>query len=184
MNDVTVTVSGNVGSTPALHVNAAKNLQWSTFRMASTRRYVNENGDWTDGATLWFTVKAWRAAAANVVESVHKGIPVVVTGRLEVEEWTGSEGEQRTGLVIVATAIGVDATRGKVGFTRVVHHDTVPDDAPVTPVDRGGLVATRPGDTDPFGLDALAPGGAADLLGDEGDQGDGAGVGQRELVNA
>lgn len=181
MNDVTVTVSGNVGSTPALHVNAAKNLQWSTFRMASTRRYRGENGDWTDGATLWFTVKAWRAAAANVVESVHKGIPVVVTGRLEVEEWTGSEGEQRTGLVIVATAIGVDATRGKVGFTRVVHHDTVPDDAPV---DRGELAATRPGDSDPFALDALGSRSAADLLGDEGDQGDGAGVGQRELVNA
>jgi single-strand DNA-binding protein len=184
MNDVTVTVSGNVGSTPALHVNAAKNLQWSTFRMASTRRYVNENGDWTDGATLWFTVKAWRAAAANVVESVHKGIPVVVTGRLEVEEWIGSEGEQRTGLVIVATAIGVDATRGKVGFTRVVHHDTVPDGAPVTPVDRGELAAVRPGDDDPFALDALGSGSAAALLGDEGDQGDDAGVGQRELVNA
>lgn len=184
MNDVTVTVSGNVGSSPALHVNTAKNLQWSTFRMASTRRYVNENGEWTDGATLWFTVKAWRAAAANVVESVHKGIPVVVTGRLEVEEWTGSEGEQRTGLVIVATAIGVDATRGKVGFTRVVHHDTVPDDAPVTPVDRGELAATRPGDVDPFGLDALGSGSAAELLRDEGDQGDDAGVGQRELVNA
>ncbi|MFD6138621.1 single-stranded DNA-binding protein [Promicromonospora sp. NPDC060271] len=181
MNDVMVTVSGNVGSDPALHVNTAKNLQWSTFRMASTRRYRGENGDWTDGATLWFTVKAWRAAAANVVESVHKGIPVVVTGRLEVEEWTGPEGEQRTGLVIVATAIGVDATRGRVGFTRVVHHDTVPED---TLVDRGGLTATGPGDADPFGLDALGPGSAAELLRDEGDQGGEAGVGQRELVNA
>ena len=181
MNDVTVTVSGNVGSTPALHVNTAKNLQWSTFRMASTRRYRGENGEWTDGATLWFTVKAWRAAAANVVESVHKGIPVVVTGRLEVEEWIGSEGEQRTGLVIVATAIGVDATRGKVGFTRVVHHDTVPDDAPV---DRSELAPTQPGDADPFGIDVLGSRSAADLLGDEGDQDDDAGVGQRELVNA
>jgi single-strand DNA-binding protein len=184
MNDVTVTVSGNVGSTPALHLNAAKNLQWTTFRMASTRRYVNENGDWTDGATLWFTVKAWRAAAANVVESLHKGIPVVVTGRLEVDEWTGPEGQQRTGLMIVATAIGVDATRGKVGFTRVVHHDTVPDDAPVTREDRGELAATRPGDVDPFELDLLAPGSAVDPLGDEDDQGDAVGVGQRELVNA
>jgi single-strand DNA-binding protein len=184
MNDVTVTVSGNVGSTPALHLNAAKNLQWSTFRVASTRRYVNENGEWTDGATLWFTVKAWRTAAANVVESVHKGMPVVVTGRLEVDEWTGPDGEQRTGLVIVATAIGVDATRGKVGFTRVVHHDSVPDDAPVTPADRGELAATRPGDADPFALDVLAARSAADLLGDEGDPGDDIGVGPRELVNA
>lgn len=189
MNDVTVTVSGNVGNTPALHLNSAKNLQWATFRVASTRRYRDENGEWTDGATLWFTVKVWRAAAANVVESVHKGVPVVVTGRLEVDEWTGADGQQRTGLVIVATAIGVDATRGKVGFTRLVHHDTVPGsqgegDAPVTPADGGELAAARPGDDDPFALGALPPGSADDLLGDERDQGDGAGVGQRELVNA
>jgi single-strand DNA-binding protein len=181
MNDVTVTVQGNAGSTPVLHLNAAKNLEWTTFRVASTRRYVNENGDWTDGATLWFTVKAWRTAALNVVESVHKGVPVVVTGRLELDEWTGPEGQQRAGLVIVATAIGVDATRGKVGFTRVVHHDTVPDGAPV---DRGELTATRPGDVDPFGLDALTSPGADELLGDEGNAGDDSGVGQRELVNA
>jgi single-strand DNA-binding protein len=184
MNDVTVTVQGNAGSTPALHLNAAKNLEWTTFRVASTRRYRDENGDWTDGATLWFTVKAWRTAALNVVESVHKGVPVVVTGRLELDEWTGPDGQQRTGLVIVATAIGVDATRGKVGFTRVVHHDTVPDGAPVAPVDRGGLTASRPGDVDPFGLDALASPGADELLGDEGNAGDESGVGQRELVNA
>lgn len=203
MNDVTVTVSGNVGNTPVLHLNSAKNLEWTTFRVASTRRYRNENGDWTDGPTLWFTVKAWRAAAANVVESVHKGIPVVVTGRLEVDEWIGTDGQQRTGLVIVATAIGVDATRGKVRFTRVVHHDTVPDGAPVTPVDRGELSAVRPGDADPFGLDALTSETVDGLLGDEDDQGDDSGApphevsslrsgtsqgpqgnGQRELVNA
>lgn len=182
MNDVTVTVQGNAGSTPALHLNAARDLEWTTFRVASTRRYVNENGDWTDGATLWFTVKAWRAAALNVVESVHKGVPVVVTGRLEVDEWTGPDGQQRTGLVIVATAIGVDATRGKVGFTRVVHHDTVPGGAPVTPADRGELSAARPGDDDPFALDALASGSADAFLGDE--EGDDSGIGQRELVNA
>jgi single-strand DNA-binding protein len=181
MNDVTVTVSGFAGNTPALHVNAAKDLEWTTFRVASTRRYVNENGEWTDGATLWFTVKAWRAAAANVVESVHKGVPVVVTGRLEVDEWTGPDGQQRTGLVIQASAIGVDATRGKVAFTRVVHHGTVPDGAPAGPDDSGELAAAQPGDIDPFALDALDPGGAADVLGDEGDN---YGIGQRELVNA
>ncbi|MFC8796739.1 single-stranded DNA-binding protein [Promicromonospora sp. NPDC057138] len=184
MNDVTVTVSGNTGSTPVLHLNAAKNLEWTTFRVATSRRYMNENGDWTDGPTLWFTVKAWRAAAANVVESVHKGVPVVVTGRLDVDEWTGPDGQQRTGLVIHATAVGVDATRGKVGFTRVVHHDTVPDGAPVTRVGSGELAAARPGDADPFALDALASGSAGDVRGDEDDPGDDAGVGQRELVNA
>lgn len=180
MKDVMVTVSGNVGNTPALHIS--KGTEWTTFRVASTRRRRNENGDWTDGPTLWFTVKAWRAAALNVVDSVHKGDPVVVSGRLEVDEWTGPEGESRMGLVVNASAIGVDATRGRVAFTRVVRHDTVPDGAPGS---SGELVAVSAGDADPFGLDVLEPDGSgAGAQGDEDDAGDHTGVGQRELVTA
>jgi single-strand DNA-binding protein len=187
MNDVTVTVSGFAGNTPALHLNAAKDREWTTFRVASTRRYVNENGEWTDGATLWFTVKAWRSAAANVAKSVRKGDPVVVTGRLEVDEWTGPDGQQRSGLVINASAVGVDATRGRVEFSRVVHHGGAADGAPGARADGEELTAARPGDDDPFALDVLAAGGAVDVPEGEdeaGDESDDAGTGQRELVNA
>ncbi|MFI6423565.1 single-stranded DNA-binding protein [Promicromonospora sp. NPDC050880] len=178
MKDVMVTVSGFVGNNPALHVNPVKEREWTSFRVASTRRYVNEDGDWTDGKTLWFTVKAWRAAAASVARSVHKGDPVVVTGRLEVDEWTGPEGQERMSLVIVASAIGLDATRGKVEFTREVHH--VPA-----------------GEADPFAVQAPAPAGggvpddARELEGEGGAPAPGSGAtasadgeGQRELVNA
>jgi len=181
MNDVTVTVSGFAGNTPALHLNAAKDLEWTTFRVASTRRYVNDSGSWTDGATLWFTVKAWRTAAANVIRSVRKGDPVVVTGRLELDEWTGADGQPRTGLVVNATAVGVDATRGRVEFTRVVHHDTVPDGAPKARADGGELTPTRPGEIDEFTIDELAADGAAEIREGEDDE---AGAGQRELVTA
>lgn len=198
MNDVTVTVSGFAGSTPALHVSkdTAKGLEWTTFRVASTRRYVNDDGDWTDGATLWFTVKAWRAAALNVVRSVRKGDPVVVTGRLEVDEWTGPDGQQRTGLVINASAVGVDATRGKVEFARVVHRESLPDGAPGVPAGSsagGEMVAALPGDADPFALDAPGGEGGERYVDDEphvdGEQqtegrGDAAGTGHRELVTA
>lgn len=181
MNDVTVTVSGFAGNDPTLYSNGTKNREWTTFRVASTRRYVNENGEWTDGATLWFTVKAWRQAALNVVRSVRKGVPVVVTGRLEVDEWTGADGQQRTGLVVNASAIGVDATRGRVEFMRVVHQGTPPGETPGAPVDDGELVATRPGDADPFALDVLTAEG--DVLTAE-DTAGSSGGGQRELVNA
>ncbi|WP_369371627.1 single-stranded DNA-binding protein [Promicromonospora sp. Populi] len=181
------------GNTPVLHMSNGN--AWTTFRVASTRRRRTDNGDWTDGPTLWFTVKAWRAAALNVVDSVHKGCPVVVSGRLEVDEWTGPKGEQRLGLVVNASAVGVDATRGRVTFARVVHHDTVPDGAPVAdgaPVDPGELVPVPAGEADPFGLDALASAGmGADASGVDGgaggdldDEGDHTGVGPRELVTA
>lgn len=160
MNDVTVTVSGRAGNTPALHTG--KDKDYAMLRVASTRRFLNDDGDWTDGPTLWFTVKAWRTAAANLSRSVRKGDPVVVTGRLELDQWTTQDGERRSDLVIQATAVGVDATRGKVEYSRVVHHESLvpaPRDADGLPVD-------------PFAVDAL------DREGDE------AGVGQRELVTA
>ncbi|MFD7312264.1 single-stranded DNA-binding protein [Promicromonospora sp. NPDC059942] len=180
MNDVTVTVSGFAGNSPALHTGTGK--PFAMFRVASTRRYVNDAGEWTDGATLWFTVKAWRTAAVNLVRSVRKGDPVVVTGRLEMDEWAGPEGEPRSGLVIAATGVGVDATRGKVEYSRLVHHDPVPGsrgegDVADLPGD-AGLVTVRAGETDPFDVDLSGAGG------DEEDQGDGAGVGPRELVTA
>lgn len=185
MNDVTVTVSGFAGSTPALHVSkdAAKDLQRTTFRVASTRRYMNENGEWTDGATLWFTVKAWRAGALNVVRSVRKGDPVVVTGRLEVDEWTAPDGQQRMGLVINASAVGVDATRGKVEFARVVHRDVLPDGAPGASGGGEEMVAVRPGDVDSFALDEPNA-DDADGADGPGNAGEVAGAGRRELVTA
>ncbi|MFC7021518.1 single-stranded DNA-binding protein [Promicromonospora thailandica] len=163
MKDVMVTVSGFVGNNPALHVNPAKDRQWTTFRVASTRRYVNDDGEWTDGRTLWFTVKAWQAAAANVARSVRKGDPVVVTGRLEIDEWTGPDGQERMTLEIAASAVGIDATRGKVEFSRMVHHGPL-------------------GAPDPFAVDA--PAGDDEPAPDTGAAPEPEGEGQRELVNA
>ncbi|GGM30556.1 single-stranded DNA-binding protein [Promicromonospora citrea] len=169
MKDVVVTVSGFAGSNPALHVTPDKDKEWTSFRVASTRRYVNDDGEWTDGRTLWFTVKAWRAAAQNVVRSVRKGDPVVVTGRLEVDEWTGPDGQERVSLVIAASAVGIDATRGRVEFSRLVHHGRPADDPfAVVPPDEGG--EARP--------DAPLPDGGLDGVPDLD------GTGRRELVTA
>jgi single-strand DNA-binding protein len=103
---------------------------------------------------------------------VRKGDPVVITGRLEVDEWTGPDGQQRSGLVINASAVGVDATRGRVEFSRVVHHGGAADGAPGGPADGEELTAARPGDDDPFALDVLAAGGAVDVPDGEDDAGD------------
>ncbi|MFD0530150.1 single-stranded DNA-binding protein [Kitasatospora arboriphila] len=50
--------------------------------MATTeRRFDRGTGDWVDGETSWVTVVAWRWLATNLVSSVNKGDPVVVSGR-------------------------------------------------------------------------------------------------------
>lgn len=132
MSDVNVTVIGHVGTNPTLS-RSANGTEWSTFRMASTRRVRDaRTGDWRDGETLWFTVKTWNDRARNVAASVKKGDPVVVTGRLAVEEWEGTQEirlpdggtvtapEPRHALVVEAQHVGPDATRGLVRYVPVV----------------------------------------------------------------
>jgi single-strand DNA-binding protein len=132
MSDVNVTVVGHVGTNPTLSMSE-NGTEWSTFRMASTRRVRDPlTGQWSDGATLWFTVKTWRDKARNVAHSLRKGDPVVVTGRLMVDEWTSEREvglpdgttttfpEQRYKLVVEAQHVGPDATRGIVRYAPVI----------------------------------------------------------------
>ncbi len=119
-SDITVTVAGFVGTTPRLFATQHGN-DYTSFRVAHTRRqFDRERGEWVDGRTTWFTVKAWRAVARNVAASLRKGDPVVVSGRLTVDEWAGADGP-RTDLVVEATALGPDLTRGEAQFRHTVH---------------------------------------------------------------
>lgn len=133
-NDVTVTLAGFMGTTPKLFTSPTGN-DFTSFRIASTTRYLDRSrGEWVDGRTIWFTVKAWRAMAQNVAASLRKGDAVVVTGRLAVDEWTSPEGP-RTNLVIEASALGPDLTRGRAQFQHTVHRTGQPDgvtDAPAS----------------------------------------------------
>ncbi len=159
-SDVTVTLAGFVGTNPRLFTSE-HGADYTSFRVAHTHRYRDQARDeWVDGQTIWFTVKVWRGVARNVSSSLRKGDAVVVTGRLRVDEWTTPEGI-RTSLVVEATALGPDLTRGEALLRRTVHRREL-DGAAAGP--DGGL-----GDIAEAGeLDR--PGGQG---GDEGAGGDG-----------
>jgi single-strand DNA-binding protein len=119
-SDVTVTLAGFVGTSPRLFTSES-GTDYTSFRVAHTQRYHDRaRGEWVDGRTTWFTVKAWRGVARNVASSLRKGDPVVVTGRLSLDEWTGPEGP-RTTLVVEASALGPDLSRGEASFRPTVH---------------------------------------------------------------
>lgn len=164
MSDVNVTVVGHAGTEPSLSTSP-NGVEWTTFRLASTRRVRDpRTGEWADGETLWFTVKAFRDKARHLSLSVRKGDPVVVTGRFSTEEWDGervhvlADGstvtvtEKRYRHVIEAQHVGVDATRGMVRYARV---NDRPDAA---------TVPTGASDAPGAGtLDGRAPSGIVDV---------------------
>lgn len=141
----TLTVAGFVGSEVKFSPGQDGGVPFASFRLGCTPRiHDRQNESWRDGATVWYTVKTWRQAAVNVAHSVHKGQPVVVTGRLLVDEWTNDEGKERTSLVIEASALGHDLVFGSTFFLRAGGRSAVRDAAepqePATPVDLSGLV--------------------------------------------
>lgn len=73
---------------------------------------------WREFPTTWMTVKAFKTLANNVLQSLHKGDPVLVTGSLSTEEWT-KEGQKRSALVLEADGIGHDMAMGVSTFQRV-----------------------------------------------------------------
>jgi single-strand DNA-binding protein len=48
----------------------------------------------------WFKLEIWNDLASSFADTCHKGDLVRVEGRIASEQWTGQDGEKRTGLVI------------------------------------------------------------------------------------
>jgi single-strand DNA-binding protein len=117
VNETLVTVAGNVAAEPRFRVTAA-GVRVASFRLASTeRRYNKELQAWRDGDTVYYTVTCWRSMAENAVESVHKGQPMIVHGRLRVSSYE-KEGQTRTAVEIEARSLGHDITWGVSTFTK------------------------------------------------------------------
>jgi single-strand DNA-binding protein len=122
MNDITFSVIGNVVNEVELRFTKSGEPV-ASFRVASsTRRFDRANDRWVDGDTHYFTVSCWRALAHNVVQSLQKGMPVIVHGRLrsrEVERPCKEQTHIVRYLDIEATAVGPDLARGTAIYTRV-----------------------------------------------------------------
>lgn len=120
MNETYVTVSGNVTGDPTSRVTTS-GVPFVTFRLASNVRRVDaKHGGYVDGGTNYVNVTAFRALGVNLGSSLKKGDPVIVYGRMRVNQWTSGE-RQGTSVDIDAYNAGFDMSRGTSTFTRVSH---------------------------------------------------------------
>jgi single-strand DNA-binding protein len=88
----------------------------SAFRLACTPRIRTKSG-WSDGNTTWIEVACFRTLAQHVAQSVHKGDPVLVVGRLRTNVWEKA-GQTHERLVLEADMVGHDLNRGTSAFQR------------------------------------------------------------------
>lgn len=158
---IEVTMQGIVGTQPTLHTGVA-GREFITFRLASTPSIRHADGSWHDGETMWVTAKAWGSFAENIGRSLHKGQPVLATGRLSLEKWARDDGEVVVTHVLSLHSIGHDLTRGRSDFLKVIHsgHGVQGASSPSAP-----SADTAAGGASPEGGTSAAVGGVPPLAG-------------------
>lgn len=114
--EIPITVVGSI-TEPVLRFSESGQA-WVSFSLAQNNR-VKVGETWEDGEPTWFKVKAFGQIAENIAESFpEKGTRVIVQGAMKTEAWE-KDGEKRTGLSIVADAVGPDLRWATAAITRV-----------------------------------------------------------------
>jgi single-strand DNA-binding protein len=118
-NEAHITLAGNVASDPYFQTVGQGIPKLSMRVVWTTRRRDSATGEWVDGNTSGVNVTCWRKLAENLSMCLHKGDPVLLTGRLEVRSFEGKDGQRKTSVDVDASTLGYDLTRGVAHFLRV-----------------------------------------------------------------
>lgn len=105
-----ITIIGNLGRDPELRYTPQGDAVCD-FSVAVNDRKRDKAGEFQD-VTTWFKVTFWRKQAENASKYLTKGRQVYVEGRLQVEEWTDRDGNNRQTLAIQGSELQFLGERG------------------------------------------------------------------------
>ena len=96
-----VMLIGNVGKEPEIRYlesgpqGPQGNVKVASFRLATTERYRDRNGEVREN-TEWHSIVAWRSNADLVEKFVHVGSQIFIEGKLRTRQWTDQTGAKRS----------------------------------------------------------------------------------------
>lgn len=96
-----ITIIGNLGKDPELRYTPQGDAVCS-FSIATNEKRKDKSGE-TQDVTTWFKVTLWRRLAENAAKFLTKGSTVYIEGRLQVEEWTDRDNNNRFSLAVQGT---------------------------------------------------------------------------------
>ena len=103
------------------------------LRLAVDDSHKSKSGEKVD-RTVWVEVEAWDKLGEVCQRFLTKGSPVLVEGKLQMDEWEDSEtGKKRNKLKIRATRVEFLGKRGDGGEQQT--NATAPEHSPVRDVD-------------------------------------------------
>jgi single-strand DNA-binding protein len=98
-----ITIIGNLGRDPELRYTPQGNAVCD-FSVAVNDRKRDKAGEWQDIVT-WFKITLWGKQAENASKYLTKGRQIYVEGRLQLEEWTDRDGNNRHTLTVQGSEI-------------------------------------------------------------------------------
>ncbi len=105
-----VMLIGNVGNDPEVRYlesnpqNPATNAKVASFRLATTERFRDRNGELREN-TEWHSIVVWRSNADVVEKFVRKGSQIYIEGKLRTRQWADQAGNKRFTTEVVADTV-------------------------------------------------------------------------------
>ena len=93
-----INIMGRLVAEPDLRTTGT-GVKVASFRIASDRDYMNGDGT---RETDFVDCVAWRASAEFLTRNFHKGMPILVSGRLQIRDYTDKDGNRRRAAEVVA----------------------------------------------------------------------------------
>lgn len=117
------------------------------IRLAVNDR-VKRNDEWVDEPTF-VDVTLWARQAEVASEYLSKGSPVLIEGRLKLDQWETPDGQKRSRLHVVGERMQMVGSRGG-GGDRPAQQDSQYSEAAPPQDDHGPPPQEPPGDDIPF----------------------------------
>ncbi len=105
-------IIGNVGRDPELRYTQS-GVAVCDFSVAVSRRWTDRTTNEPREETTWFRVSAWRRLAETAAQYVHKGMQIMVTGRVSASAYIAQDGEARASLELTALDMQFLGRRGE-----------------------------------------------------------------------
>lgn len=127
----TITGVARIVADPELRFTAAGKAV-GTIRLAfNSRRLNQQTQQWEDADTFWVRGTVWEGMAENIVESLQKGMEVLVSGELKTESW------EKDGVKHQQPALAIRSIGPNLAFAVAQVSKPAREQAPAQPA-RGG----------------------------------------------
>lgn len=105
MSNPDITIIGRLAVDPEFKVFGSNTAV--KFRVVTSDRRKNEDGNWVDINTSGWNVVAWNGLADSCKNVLAKGQEVMIVGSIKEDSWTDKEGNPRKSVEVSANKIAI-----------------------------------------------------------------------------